>query len=247
MASTNPAEQIPVPKELNEKNYPFLMQCAITAIVRNKASNEERVTLDVVFPLSADAVSVPWYVLRNHLAPAYLNKKLGAQGTGWVKIYECKILQVVNRTNPNDISKIPMRIMTFDQLAQYVERWDLNIDVREFHAISIARQFVQLKEEDPTAYEKHVEEYRETRKASYPEVDKYRTDAGVLAEDLSDEFNAITTNTPAISKPSTTTGKGKQSGKQTGNKINPLQKAVASMPVADVIPESKISSPFTGV
>ena len=178
---------------MDAKEFPYLMKCSITAIIVNKASLEERVTFEAVFPLTHAAVEMPWYVLHNHLAPAFLTKKLGIKGVGWKRIYECKIVKVINRENPADITNIPMRVMTTEQLMAYVVRWGLAVDVAEFHSLDTARQFVQLMEEDPSAYPKHIEEYREARKKEYPEVDRYRKDAALMVEDLADEFETLET------------------------------------------------------
>jgi hypothetical protein len=170
--------------------HPFLVKTLITFTKRNDAGVEHKHKETVVFKLTAKGGSMPWYVLRNYLVPRYLIKKFGPQEVGWDSIYEIQIVKQVNRNQPDDITDIPLRIMTLDQLELYCQRWELNVPVREFYSVEKAREMVSLRMEDEKGYQKHLAEYREGKKRSYPELDAERgmTDPETVPES---EFDKV--------------------------------------------------------
>lgn len=185
---------------------PFLMKANITFIIRNAAGNEEKKVVSATFQLDEKAVTMPWYVLRNFFAPAYLNKTVGPQGSAWIKIYEARIEKIINRQNPNNIDQIPLRCMTMDQLEHYVARWEMPLNPRDFHSVEYARQMVDLFEKDPIGYKKQYEAYVQGLTRKYPELDGVRRamNDSVVNPDLDREFDALTTtSTPTLPNPST--------------------------------------------
>jgi hypothetical protein len=157
--------------------HPFLVSTVITVTLRNQAGIEEKKTEEAVFPLDQKGASMPAYVLRNFLVPSYLRKKIGPEGTAWLRIYEIKILKVVNRQNPDEIDGIPLRVMTFPQLTQYVRKWELPIHPEEFHSVDYARQMIALYETDPKGFETQRNEYLAGKGRQYPELDEVRAGA----------------------------------------------------------------------
>ncbi len=156
------------------KVFNFLINVLITAVVRNKAGIEERRSIDAVFQLDEVAAEKPWFVLRNFLVPQYLNQKLGAFGSGWVKIYEIKILKLVNRKNPNDVEGIPLRVMSFEQMELYCKKWEYPIKPRIFHSPEVARQYIALFEEDPAGYDIQYRKYIDGLAHKHPEMNDIR-------------------------------------------------------------------------
>lgn len=179
----------PNPKtEINK--FPFLTRVLITFTKLNPAGVEQKQKEEVVFKLTKEAGIKPWYALRNYLVPKYLTSKYGPEEVGWQRIYEIQIIQQVRRDNPQDITDIPLRIMTLEQLDTYVKKWELNVPVFEFFSVVKAREMVALREEDEKAYQKTLAEYREGKQRSYPEMDGLRGDGGVETEDVS-EFEKL--------------------------------------------------------
>lgn len=185
MTDTSTAENVSDIKE-----FPFLVKTLITFTRTNAAGNEEKHKDDVVFKLDAASAVMPWYVLRNFSVPKYLTKKYGPHEVSWQRIYEIRILKLINRKNPNDITDIPLRVMTLEQLAEFVEKWDLNVPVTEFYSVEKSREMVALRQADEKGYERHLKEYREGKNRSYPELDHMRGDAeAAIAEDS--EFDVL--------------------------------------------------------
>lgn len=177
-----------------EKQFDFLINVLITAIVRNKAGIEERRTIETVFQLDAVAAEKPWFVLRNFLVPQYLNQKLGAFGSGWVKIYEIKILKLVNRKNPNEVDGIPLRVMSFEQMELYCQKWEYPIKPRIFHSPEVARQYIALFEEDPAGYDVQFRKYVDGLTHKHPEMNDIRQNTANYigdSEDLTKEFESL--------------------------------------------------------
>jgi len=193
----------------NHEKFPYAMECEITVIVFEDGI-EKRKVLNATFPLTKEAVKEPWYVLTNHLAPAYVEKKLGRQGTAWKRIYERRIIRVWYRGDKDDrensILNIPLRVMTFDQLNEYCKKKELRVNPNEFHNIEVARRFVQLYQDDPTAYEMQYAEYKAGEHRQKPEFDEYRRSVEEIISLMEEEENAVTSKGG---------GKGKQAA---GNK-----------------------------
>ena len=154
--------------------YPFMVKAVVTFTVTNPAGIEEKKKETLVFNIDKPSASKPWYVLRNFLVPTYLINKYGPQETGWNRIYEIKIIKQLNKKDPNDITDIPLRIMTREQLSLYCEKWELSVPVEEFYSVEKAREMVALRQEDEKGYEKHLAEYREGKQRNYPELDSVR-------------------------------------------------------------------------
>lgn len=194
-----PAEQVftpkPIPKPTNNDTdaYPFLVKTLITFTKLNTQGNEEKFKDEVVFKLDRPAATMPWYALRNYLVPRYLTKKYGPFEVAWQRIYEITIIKLINRINPEDITGIPLRVMTTDQLEEYCRRWELRVPVREFYSVEKAREMVALRLEDPKGFEHHLREYREGKKRAYPELDAIRkkSDSDDVIEDSGQEFEAL--------------------------------------------------------
>lgn len=197
----------------------YLVKCAITFTQVNSAGVEQKKTEEVVFPLDQKGVKMPWYILRNYLVPRYLKQKYGPEEVGWQRIYEIKILKLINRVNPEDISDIPLRVMTMEQLEAYCLKWELSVPVREFYSVEKAREMVALRLEDEVGYKKHLQDYREGKKRSYPELDQIRRQGKEILDTVSiEEFDSIDTKTfvKPISSPMQETPekqKPKRSGK----------------------------------
>ncbi len=183
-------------------DFPYLCKTQLTFVRTNdKSGVEEKITEEVIFQMTLDGAKMPQYVLRNYSVPRYLNEKYGPEGMGWLRIYEHKIIQLMNRLDPSDIAYIPLRVMTFDQLDLYSQRWELNVNVHEFHDIGIAREMVRLRQADEKAFKIQLEDYRTGKKRAYPELDKDRSNTNPV-QDLSDEFTKLT-NKPKNAKPYT--------------------------------------------
>ena len=182
--------------------YPFLVKTLVTFTKSNAQGNEEKHKDEVIFKLDRPSARMPWYVLRNYSVPKYLTKKYGPFEVAWQRIYEIKILKVINRAHPSDIADIPLRVMTLEQLDAYVKRWDLNVPVYEFYSVEKAREMVALRQQDEEGYKKHLQEYREGKQRSYPELDNMRGDDEVATAE-SEEFEDLdkTTAQPRGKKP----------------------------------------------
>ena len=89
--------------------YPFLVKTLVTFTRNNAQGVEERKKDEVVFKLDRPSAMMPWYVLRNYAVPKHLTKKYGPFEVAWQRIYEIKILKVINRIDPSDITDIPRR------------------------------------------------------------------------------------------------------------------------------------------
>lgn len=178
------------------EEYPFLVKTLVTYTKNNAQGREEKFKDEVVFKLDVASARMPWYVLRNYSVPKYLTKKYGPFEVAWQRIYEIKILKLINRAKPEDISDIPLRVMTLSQLEKYCERWDLNVPVHEFYSVEKAREMVALRQQDEKGYERHLEEYREGKQRSYPELDGMRGDKEAALGDT-DEFDKLEKQVPA--------------------------------------------------
>lgn len=177
-----------------ETKFDFLAKVLITAIVRNKAGIEEKKVQETVFQLDAKSAEKPWFVLKNFLVPKFLNKTIGPEGAGWVKIYEIKILKLVNRANPNEVDGIPLRVMTMEQLEQYCHKWEYPVKPKLYHSVEVARQMVALFEEDPKGFEHQQKKYLEGGMRKYPEMDDVRRNTDKYlgdSEALASEFDNL--------------------------------------------------------
>lgn len=177
------------------KEYPFLVKTLVTFTRMNEQGKEAKFKEDVVFKMDRASARMPWYVLRNYSVPKFLTKKYGPFEVAWQRIYEIKILKVINRVNPVDITDVPLRVMTLDQLKQFVNRWDLNVPVDEFYSVEKAREMVALRQQDEKGYERHLQEYREGKQRSYPELDNMRGDKEAATADTA-EFENLDAKTP---------------------------------------------------
>lgn len=212
---------------------PFLLKATITAIVRNAAGLEERRTFDAVFEVDRKGAETPWFILRNFLAPQFLNQKLGREGTGWLRIYEAKTEKIINRDNPADIDGIPLRVMTIEQLESYVGQWEYPIKVREFHNVEYARQMVALYEEDPKGYEKQYEGYVAGKGRQMPELDRYRKGAiSANSDSLLSEFESLSEK--PLNTPKT------PSARQVSGPLSPEEARALETPAA---PEPAVEQP----
>ena len=182
------------------KDYPFLVKTLVTFTRSNSQGTEEKHKDEVVFKLDRACARMPWYVLRNYSVPKYLTKKYGPFEVAWQRIYEIKILKLINRADPADIADIPLRVMTLDQLTSYCKRWDLNVPVDEFYSVEKAREMVALRQQDEKGYEKHLQEYREGKQRSYPELDNMRGDKDAPVSDT-EEFEELENSVPTPEKP----------------------------------------------
>ena len=180
------------------KDYPFLVKVLVTYTKLNEQSNETRFKDEVVFKLDGPSARMPWYVLRNYTVPKYLTSKYGPEEVGWQRIYEIKIVKLINRVDPENITDIPLRVMTLGQLTSYCKRWDLVIDVHEFYSVEKAREMVALRQQDEKGYEKHLAEYRAGKQRSYPELDNMRGDKEAAVADTS-EFSDLEKSEPQVS------------------------------------------------
>ena len=189
-----------VPKVSDIGTYPFLVKTLITFTKNNAQGTMEKQKDEVVFKLDAASARMPWYVLRNYSVPKYLTQKYGPFEVAWQTIYEIKIMKLINRKNPSDITDIPLRVMTLNQLEEYVSKWELNVPVHEFYSVEKAREMVALRQQDEKGYEKHLEEYREGKQRSYPELDNMRGDKEAALSDV-EEFDALDRSVPAKKKP----------------------------------------------
>ena len=167
-----------LPAKTQQPNNPkdFLVKTLVTFMVLNKQGKEERKKEEVIFEIDKASAEMPWYVLRNYLVPRYLVANYGPKEVGWQWIYEIKIEKMINRDDPDDITDIPMRIMTREQLKLYCKKWELSVPVDEFFSTAKAREMVALREEDPKGYEKHLAEYRAGKQRTYPQLDSVRAD-----------------------------------------------------------------------
>ncbi len=207
------------PTDSNQShNNQFLVKTVITYTQTNAAGVEEKKKDSAVFKLADESSArMPWYVLRNFTVPRYLTEKLGPKEVGWQRIYEIKIIKMINSSAPNDITGIPLRIMTKGQLGLYCARWELNVDVNEFYSVEKAREMVQLRLEDEKAYHKHLDEYREGKQRTYPELDKVRGETKDIGTVSIEEFDKLEGTKPAIQR-GTGEGKPKNEGTKTWNR-----------------------------
>ena len=228
------------------QRYPFLVKTLITFTKTNNQGSEEKVKDDVVFKLDRASAKMPWYVLRNYSVPKYLNKTYGPYEVAWQRIYEIRIMKVINRANPNDCTDIPLRVMTLEQLAAYCERWELSVPVMEFYSVEKAREMVALRQVDEKGYERHLREYREGKQRSYPELDGMRGDAEAPTTESS-EFDRLDkkTTVPKIPKPKKSAAPSEEveTTKKDGPALQanhpPNRPGIGDQPVA--------SDPFAGV
>ena len=187
-------------------DYPFLVKTLITFTRMNPQGNEAKHKDEVIFKLDRPSTRMPWYVLRNYSVPKYLTQKYGPFEVAWQRIYEIKILKIINRANPADITDVPLRVMTVGQLEAYVKRWDLNVPVQEFYSVEKAREMVALRQQDEKGYEKHLAEYREGKQRSYPELDNMRGDKEAATAEVN-EFDTLDKKVPVterVKKPAPT-------------------------------------------
>ncbi len=173
------------------KKLEFLLKASIVAVIRNAGGNEEKKFYTTVFEINREAAKMPWYVLVNYLAPGHLTNLLGPMGQGWIKVYETKTIKLINRNNPNDITDIPFRVLTEDQLDIFIARWELPVRQKAFHDLSTARRFVALYQEDPKGYMIQYDQYVSGKNRTYPELDKFRKSYGVeQSSELTGEFDS---------------------------------------------------------
>ena len=193
------------------KQYPFLVKTLITFTKLNAQGTEEKHKDEVIFKLDRPSAKMPWYVLRNYSVPNFLKEKYGQMEVGWQRIYEIKTLKLVNRADPDDISDIPLRVMTLDQLELYCKKWDLNVPVHEFYSVEKAREFVALRQDDEKGYQHILAEYREGKKRAYPELDAARSGKMAAMGD-STEFESLDTiaQTPKPKAPPSGVAAGNQ-------------------------------------
>jgi len=195
MATETQAKPGTVPNDIAD--YPFLVKTLVTFTKFNEQDKEVKFKDEVIFKLDRPSVRMPWYVLRNYSVPKHLTKTYGPFEVGWQRIYEIKILKLINRKDPADISDIPLRVMTLDQLRSYVDRWDLNVPVEEFYSVEKAREMVTLRQQDEKGYEKHLQEYREGKQRSFPELDGMRGDKEAATAGAS-EFSDLDKKVPVV-------------------------------------------------
>lgn len=193
----SPTPKADAKKDLND--YPFLVKTLVTYTKMNAQGSEVKHKDEVVFKLDAASARMPWYVLRNYTVPKYLTKKYGPFEVAWQRIYEIKILKLINRADPADITEIPLRVMTISQLEAYVLKWELGVPVMDFFSVEKAREMVALRQSDEKGYEKHLAEYRDGKQRQYPELDNMRGDAeAAVAEGA--EFEALDEKVPVVSR-----------------------------------------------
>lgn len=180
-------------------DYPFLVKTLITFTRTNEGGVEGKHKDEVVFKLDRPSAEMPWYVLRNYSVPKYLTKTYGPFEVSWQRIYEIKILKLINRANPQDITDVPLRVMTLSQLEMYVAKWELNVPVYEFYSVEKAREMVALRQQDIKGYEKHLAEYREGKQRNYPQLDNMRGSDEVALSDAA-EFDKLDAKAPKRAK-----------------------------------------------
>jgi len=177
------------------QDYPFLVKTIVTFTMTNAQGIEEKKKDEVVFKLDAASARMPWYVLRNYSVPKFLTKKYGPFEVAWQRIYEIRIVKLINRQYPESIEDIPLRVMTISQLESYVARWELNVPIQEFYSVEKAREMVALRQQDEKGYEKHLAEYREGKQRSFPELDGMRGDKEAAIVET-EEFDDLDKKTP---------------------------------------------------
>lgn len=178
------------------RNHPYLVRTIITFTKHNEQGVETKHKDEVIFKIDANAATMPWYVLRNYLVPRFLNEKYGPFEVAWQRIYEIKIIKLINRANPSDITDIPLRVMTLEQLEEYCDKWELNVPVHEFYSVEKAREMVALRQGDEKGYERHLAEYREGKQRQYPELDSMRGEKTAVIGSV-DEFVSLEKKVPA--------------------------------------------------
>ena len=225
----------------------FLVKTLVTINVHNAAGVEEKRVHSIVFAMDREGAEKPWYVLRNYLVPAWLAKNVGLEGVGYTKIVEIKIQKMVNRRDPADVSDIPLRVMTMEQIELYVKHWEYPIKPTDFHNVEKAREMITLYEEDPAGYDAQYHRYMSGKGRKNPEMDKYRQGfAG--SEDtqaLASEFESLSEK-PLVRTPS----KGGQvSGPLTPEEESMLQpEATDEQPAVDQPAVSGVvKDPFAAV
>jgi len=179
--------------------FPFLVRTIVTYTKNNEQGIEVRHKDEVVFKLDRASAEMPWYVLRNYSVPQYLNGKYGPMEVAWQRIYEIKILKLINRASPADITSIPLRIMTLNQLEEYVAKWELAVPVHDFYSVEKAREMVALRQQDIKGYERHLAEYREGKQRNHPQLDNMRGKTKAETADMS-EFNELDKSVPVKDK-----------------------------------------------
>ncbi len=227
------------------RQYPFLAKVLITFTKLNAQGTEEKHKDEVIFKLDRPSARMPWYVLRNYSVPNFLKSRYGQMEVGWQRIYEIKTIKLINREDPNDITDIPLRVMTLSQLELYCQKWDLNVPVHEFYSVEKAREFVALRQDDEKGYKHILAEYREGKKRAYPELDAVRSGKVAQTGEVSEFDTLDTAPKPEIGKasPSRVAGAGE---KMPGDKpaLEPGEKAVGLPSTGDV---PSAIDPFAGV
>ncbi len=181
-------------------DYPFLVKTIITFTKNNEQGIETKHKDEVVFKLDAASARMPWYVLRNYSVPKFLTQKYGPFEVAWQRIYEIKIIKLINRKDPTDITEIPLRVMTLQQLEEYCGKWELNVPVTEFYSVEKAREMVALRQQDEEGYKKHLAEYRDGKQRQYPELDNMRGDKEAATAEVN-EFTELEKQVPDVPAP----------------------------------------------
>lgn len=217
--------------------YPFLARTIVTYTKNNEQGIEVRHKDEVVFKLDRASAEMPWYVLRNYSVPQYLNGKYGPMEVAWQRIYEIKILKLINRANPADITSIPLRIMTLGQLDEYVTRWELNVPVYQFYSVEKAREMVALRQQDLKGYERHYQEYKEGKQRNHPQLDTVRGSKEAATADAA-EFEELDKKIPVK----------RRTGKKTAPAAEVAPSAAESAALADAgaAGEAQRTPPSTG-
>lgn len=216
-------------KPLTSPLDPHYVKVNFTANIPTPSGRQEKKTFTQVFLLEGLAVTMPWYVLRNHILPTFLKTNLGPEGVAWTNIYEFVIIKMINKNNPQDFSQIPLRVMTRPQLQAFSKAWDLNVPIDELPTDDLARELIQLKQDDPSGYEVRLASIREDKKRDYPELDALRqkSRSGTF-EDHSKDFEALESApspTPAMPTPAERLGKKipKQKSPKSPEEIEPVE------------------------
>jgi hypothetical protein len=247
----------PSSRVLTSGDAEFLIKVNISYYLTNAAGIEEKHSEDVVFELTRDAASMPWYVLRNYYVPRYLNSKYGKEGIGWKRLYEIIIIKLINRNNRDSIDGIPIRVMTSEQLKACSDKWELGVPVHSFHSVDVARMMLALRMEDPLGYEKTLADYKDSKTREYPELDSVRAVeiSADRSKDLLVEFDdapknthtkhshetLIQIDTSAVAAPSSGyVGKSKKTPRKTQSveeEVTHPQQAPTVDPVIDPVPD----------
>jgi len=222
-------------------NNNFLVKVQFTVVVNTPNHTEEKKNFTKTFELARKAAKMPWFALRNYILPTYLNKELGQEGIGWARLYEFKIIEMLNTLDPADISDIPLRVMTRDQLKLYVSEWELGVDVEEFSLVEEARMMVALKKEDPKGYEAQLMERRAKRSTEVPGVEELRRQKDIPLVDKSDAFEEL-------KKKQTETVQKVEKIEEEKKKVQRGRKPKAVQPIVqEEIEETASTNPFDSI